>query len=250
MPNSKAWRAAALIIVAAAFALQGSYIIGLPGASAISPTIGTPAFIQATEAHSSGTPTSLSVSFGVLPATKHVAILATFGTSIGSAGFKVTDNQGNAYSQLIGLGTLNGIPGLWCAPILTSSGTFTITATATTNVLIGVFALEYSGTSCNLDKAAATLSNTSPYNCGSLTTQNAKDLLLVLLDTLSSTGTITYTAPTGFTIEKSQGVAATGQTAAIADQIVSATATYAPTFGASQNISSTPCLSVALLSSP
>jgi hypothetical protein len=99
-----------------------------------------------------------------------------------------------------------------------------------------------------MEKSGRAFTSTSPYNCGSFTTINAHDLLLVLLGTTGSTGTITYTAPSGFTIEKSQGVAATGQTAAIADKIVSATATFTPTFSASQNIASTPCLSVALLS--
>lgn len=238
------------VLLLTAFSLRGSYILQ-PGASAISPTIGTPAFIQAVEAHSAATPTTLSVSFGVLPVTKHVVVVGIIGTVLGATGVKVTDNQANGYSELTGLASgSNTIPGLWCAPVLTSSGTFTVTVTASTNVIVGMFAIEYSGTSCNLDKSAATLSNTSPYNCGSLTTQNAKDLLITLLNTRGSTGTITFTAPTGFTIEKSQGVAATGETGAIADQIVSATATYTPTFGASQNISSTPCLAVALLSSP
>jgi hypothetical protein len=226
--------------------MSASYLVVPP--SPIFPSTGIPALVQAVEAHTTGTPTSLSVSFGSLPALANVVIVAAFGNSIGASNVLVSDNQNNAYSKLIAPASTDQLVALWCTPVTASSGTYTATVTDSLNSLIGIFALEYSATSCNMEKSGRAFTSTSPYNCGSFTTINAHDLLLVLLGTTGSTGTITYTAPSGFTIEKSQGVAATGQTAAIADKIVSATATFTPTFSASQNIASTPCLSVALLS--
>lgn len=251
MHNSKI----ALLALAAALSVRASYIVGPSAASPVFPTTGTPAFVQAAEAHTAATPTNLSGSFASLPVVSHAVIVQVLTGGLSGTDdqtTQVTDNQGNAYSRLRqGPATQAGSPprtNLWCGIVATSAGTFTVTATNSSNSFFGLLLLEYSGTSCNEDQANGAVTSTSPYNCGSITTRNAKDLVLVTLQTQGSTGTITFTPPTGFTTRTSQGVAASGQTGAIADKIVSATATFTPTWTASQNITSSPCILVALLS--
>lgn len=247
---------AVLLVLAAALAMQGSYIICQP--TPIFPSTGTPSLIQAVEAHNAGTPSSLAVSFGSLPATANVVVA---GMIVGNAstgaieqGNVVTDNQANNYVRLVqtpasSVGTVPRVS-FWCTIVTASSGTFTVTGTINGNDTMGMFALEYAGTTCNPDKltGGSPVSDTSPYSCGSFTTSNAHDLLLTFLFTNASTGTITFTAPTGFTIEKSQTASASGRTGAIADEIVAATNTFTPTFAANQNLTASPCAFVALLS--
>ena len=230
--------------------IRASYIIG-PTSHPITPSTGTPAFVQ-TAGTSSGAGPTLTLSFGSLPAVAHVVIVAV--ASNGAAGLdgsdSITDNQSNAYARVnfSPKNTLIRIA-LWCAPVTTSSGTFTITSTFSAADLATVFALEYSGATCNPEKIADVSSqSTSPYSCGSITTVNARDLLLAFVNTPLSTGTINYTAPTGFTIRQSQGVIATGRTGSIADDIVSATNTFSPAYVADQNLANSSCLVVALIS--
>lgn len=257
MPNSRIGRVAALTLIA--FRLNASYIIGPTGPSPITPSLGTPKFIQSAEAHTATTPTSLSVSFGSLPAVGDVVVV--FGANGDDGDVKngltlvVTDNQGtghgNGYTRLqmnpTGSGSQPRVS-MWCAPVTTSSGTFTVTETADSNLVPGIMVLEYSGTSCNLDRWAEAVGATSPYNCGSITTVNPKDLVLVAITAGGSTGTVTFTTPTGFTSRVSQTSAAAGVVAAIADDIVSAVNTFTPTYGTGQNHATTPCAVAALLS--
>lgn len=244
-----------VLLVAFAFALQGSYIIGPTGPSPITPSLGIPKFIQAAEGHSSGTPTSLTVTLGSTPSVGDVVMIGLFGNGVTTTTIQtaqLSDNQasgGNAYSAVRAQPVANFISAaLWCGPVVSASGTFTVTATLSTNGFVGLFALEYSGQSCNQEKVAGAQTATSPYNCGTVTTVNANDLLLTLLYTPSATGTSTFTAPTGFTIEKSQAVAATGQVASIADNIVAATGTFTPTYSSSQNLANSQCVLVAIMS--
>jgi hypothetical protein len=243
------------VLVFVMFVLKASYIVG-PTSTPIFPSTGTPAFVQAVEAHTAGTPTSLAVSFSALPTVGNIVLLLavngndgdpTNGLTIG-----VTDNQhGNVYARLqINPNTPASAPrvSVWCAPVTQSGGTFTITESAASNLAPGVMAAEYSGTSCNLDAWANGNGATSPYSCGSVTTANAHDLVLAAIEAGSSTSTVTFTASTGFTIRKSQTVAASGQVVSYADDIVSATATFTPTYGTGQNHASTPCSTIALLS--
>lgn len=254
MLNSKAWRGAVILLIAAAFAIQGSYIIGPPGFGPIFPSTGTPSFIQAAEAHTAGTPSTLSVSFGSLPAVANIAIVGTLTGATGASDQTaiITDNQGNSYARLTIQPNNNGSVSrdtLWCTVVTASAGTFTATVNFSAAAVPGLFALEYAGTTCNPDKLTGdSTSLTSPYSCGSATTSNAHDLLITMLNTGGSIGAITFTAPTGFTIRTSQGASASGRTGAIADEIVSATASYTPTFSASQNIPTAPCAFIALLS--
>lgn len=240
----------------ACFALvaSASYLVVPP--SPLFPSSGTPAFVQAAEAHSTGTPTSLAISFASLPTVGNVVLLfglnGNDGDSTNGLTLSVADNQnGNVYARLqMNPNTPASAPrvSIWCAPVTVSSGTFTITETAASNLAPGLLAAEYSGTSCNLDKWANATGATSPYSCGSITTANAKDLVLIAIEAGSSTGTVTFTASAGFTIRKSQTVAATGQVISYADDIVAATATFSPTYATAQNHASTPCSVVALLS--
>ena len=249
-----ALRIAALVFVA--LVLRGSYINQPAPSTPIFPSTGTPAFVRAVENHNSGAPTSLSVSFGTLPAVANIVIVGPETSSALGTGLNVTDNQGNSYSRLIlqpssSIGAVSPRVSLWCTVVATSSGTFTTTATVDTdsaNALMQIFALEYAGTTCNPDALAGTIGSTSPYSCGSNTTRNGHDLLLTFLGTAGSTTTITYTAPASFTTRISQGVAATGITGAIADDIVTATSTYTPTFSASQNVAFSPCAFITLMS--
>jgi hypothetical protein len=257
MHNFKAWRTAAflLLLVAVAFVVQGSYIIGPTGAPPITPSTGTPVFVQTAEAHQTGTASPLSVSFGSLPAVNNVVIVAGVNVAGGATGNLegiVTDNQGNAYSRVTAF-PLNGatvaVAQFWCSPVVVSGGTFTVSIASSAASQKGIMVLEYSHTSCNPDKTAGASGATSPYSCGSATTINAKDLLLTsVVPTNGATGTVTFTAPAGFTIRQSQGVVANGVPMAVADNIVSAVGTFTPTFGASQNLASTVCLFTAMVS--
>jgi len=253
LSDPRTLRRVLVLLACLAFALQGSYIVG-PTSSSITPSTGNPAFVQAVEAHTAGTPTNLSVSFGSLPVVAHVVIVGVVsGPGPADHTAQVTDNQANGYSRLLIQPNIAGTvqrADLWCAPVATSTGTFTATVTFSTNTLMGIFALEYSGTTCNMDKAAAANTNTSPYNCGSITTVNAKDLVLAFLGTNPALAAVTYTAPTGFTIRKSQTDPTLGLTGSIADKIVSGTATFTPTYTATQNVVTSPCITSALISTP
>lgn len=245
------------VLMLAALALRGSYIVGPTGPSAITPSLGTPKFIQGQECHTAATPTSLPCSFGVLPVVGDVVVAFVLNGGDGSGNpitARVTDNQGsgngNGYTRLQTQPRNGSVPYAqeWCAPVIVSGGTFTVTADWNVNTVPGLMILEYSGTSCNMDKFDAASGGTSPYSCGTFTTANAKDLVLSALVAGGSTGTVTFTAPSGFTQRLSQAVAANGVVGAIADNIVAATGTFTPTWGTGQNHASTPCGTAALLS--
>lgn len=233
------------------FALQASYITQLVS-TVITPSTGTPVFVQAVEAHTAATPTSLAVSLGTLPVVGNVVMVGAITTvNIVDLDVDITDNQSNAYSRSVMFPNTTGLiqrVSLWCGPVATSAGTYTVTMTTTSNTGMQIFAAEYSGTSCNPDRPAGASTSTSPYNCGNITTRNANDLLLSILGTNGSTGTIAITPPTGFTTRVSQLVAASGVTGAFADQIVAATNTFTPTWTADQNVTNSRCAQAAIMS--
>ena len=238
-----------------AFALRASYINQPSTGGANTPSTQTPAFVQAVEAHTAATPTSLGVNMSTQPVVGNVIIFAigTGGAATDAGNAKATDNQGNSYTRLSMFQLNNGsVPraSLWCGVVAHSSGTFTVTGTLPTNELIGVAAAEYSGSTCNPDQVQfASVGGTSPYACGAgIATQNAKDLLLTFITAGGATGTTTFTAPTGFTIRVSQVAAASGVVLSLADDIVSATGTFNPTYGTGQNHASTPCVFAGLMS--
>ena len=252
MHNSKLWQAASLLILILAIGLQGSYIIG-PTTSPITPSTGIPKFVQTAEAHQT-TIGTLSASFGSLPQINNavfVAATATGGSPVDqNLELKITDNQGNAYVKVASYQfTADPEVSLWCSIALTSSGTYTVTADSNSLTAKGIMLLEYSATTCNPDKTTFAQSAASPYSCGSFTTQNTNNLLLTVLGVGSGgTGTITFTAPTGFAIKNSFGVVASGNPMAVADEVVSTAGTFTPTFGASQNRATTQCVFAAMIS--
>lgn len=253
MHNSKSWWLAVLAVLLLAVGLPGSYIVG-PTSHPITPSTGTPSFVQTAEAHTTGGG-SLSVSFGSLPAISNVVIVgvALSASAAGSLQGTINDNQNNPYVRVNNFpinGAATAVTSFWCAVVTTSSGTFTVTLPNTTSATLrGIMIFEYANTSCNPDKSTGASGATSPYSCGSITTINAKDLLLTAVaPTNGAAGTVTFTPPAGFTIRNSFGTVASGLPFAVADDIVSVANTYSPTFGASQDLASTPCILTAMIS--
>lgn len=234
-----------------AFSLQASYIIKPAPATPIFPSTSTPSFVQSKQ-NTGALVTTVSASFTALPAVGNVVIVGLGTYTQNAQTMNVTDNQGNPYSRLqltpndttttVSRGTL------WCALVEVSSGTFTVTGTTVINSNPIIFLLEYKNATCNLDRFSSAVTATSPYSCGSITTLNPNDLIIAFLAfAFGGGGTITYTPPTGFTVRESQTNGALISTGSIADNIVSATGTFASTYSTSQNNTS-PCLQAALLS--
>lgn len=247
----KPWDLVVILLLGFTVWVQGSYIIGPPGFGPIFPSTGIPSFVQS-KFNVTAAATSIAVSFTTLPAITNVVIVG-LESGTGNTAESVTDNQGNAYSKLtkIPADLAAGAHGtMWCAPVVVSAGTFTITGT-TSSIVHSIFILEYKNGTCNLDVLSGAAGSTSPYSCGSLTTRNANDLIVAFLAfQWGGGGTITYTAPSGFTIRESQTDGATFLAAgSIADKIVSATGTFNGTYstGGKDNVSQG-CMQVALLS--
>lgn len=226
-----------------------SYLIA--PATPIFPSSSIPAFIQSKQA-TGNTVTSLAASFSSLPKVGNIVIAAVATNGINDQTQNVVDNQGNSYSRLMLIPnnlTAATRGSLWCGVVKASSGTFTVTeSTVTANsplLLLG----EYKNGTCGIDTSSSAIGNTSPYSCGSITTRNANDLLIAFLEfNFGGGGTVTYTPPTGFTARESQTNGALIPGGSFADDIVSATGTFASTYGTSQNNINEPCLQVALLS--
>lgn len=156
----------------------------------------------------------------------------------------ITDNQGNAYAVMAQTPNVLTVSAtLFCAVVGVASGTFTLTGSWNSGGDNTLFASEYSGASCTLDQVATGTGGTSPFGCGSFTTLNANDLLITLINN-NSGGTVTYTAPSGFTREAQQTDGG-HQSGAYADQIITSTGTYTPTWVVSSN-ATTNCSLVAL----
>ena len=236
-----------------ALALRASYIVQPAPSQPIFPSTTTASLVQSAKNQTASTPTSLSVNFGSQPAVGDIVVAGgVTDSSAQDASLIMSDNQNGSYVRL------NMTPNssaattqrssLWCAPIVASSGTYTVTATVPINTFIGIFVLEYHNGTCNPDKLTGASTNTSPYNCGSFTTSNANDILVTMLNIDGASATPTFTAPSGFTIQQQQTVVASGIPAAIADQITSATAAFSPTWTSNKNQALSPCSFVALLS--
>lgn len=234
--------------------LSASYLTQ-PSSTVITPSTGTPAFVQAVEAHTTGTPTSLGVNMGTQPVVGNVIIVgaATLGADADSGLVQVSDNQGNTGYSRLTLFQLSGLvprASLWCGVVVQSSGTYTITMTTPANDGMGITAAEYSGTSCNPDIIQlANQGATSPYACGgSMTPRNARDLYIAFIFAVNATLTTTFTPPTSFTERVNQPTAASGLVVSLSDRIVSATSTFTPTYATGQNHAGTPCVFAAMMS--
>jgi hypothetical protein len=201
--------------------------------------------------------TSVSLSFMSTPTVGNVIVVGVGVANFGDGRFPfLADNQaggGNVYSGLISYtctplsgACINGSNAatFFCSVVAVSSGTFTITSTTYNNNYPNLFIREYSGGSCNPDKISAASGSTSPYGCGSITTANANDLLVTQM-TMNSGVDITFTQPAGFGNLQQQS-SATGQPGAMADEIVSSTGTFSPTWTTSANGSPGVCTLAAL----
>jgi hypothetical protein len=196
-----------------------------------------------------------TVTFGSTPTVGNTIVVGISANEGGCGTTLVADNQaglGNVYVRVnfwqSGCGNSMVEASIWCAPVIASTGTFIVTAnagnpTGATGSFFTLFALEYSGLSCNGDQVAGATTASSPYNCGSITTKNANDLLVAILD-LNAGGTTTATVSSGYTIQLQQN-APTSEIGFYADQIVTSTLTTAPTFTSSSSATSN-CIVTAL----
>lgn len=219
---------------------------GMTAGGGVGPSPGTPTFIQAKTAFSTTGVSTQTVTFDAAPTVGNVVIVAVL-TSTNQIGIDhVLDNHGNP--QYIGLmrkfdsGSLGA--NLFCTPVYATGGTFTISSTSLGTLFQTVLAAEFSGTNCKLDNNAGVASATTPYDCGSYVTQNAKDLLLAVINN-NNPLTVTFTAPTGFTQIAAVTNGAVAQPGALAYQVVSATSTYDPQYVTSTNVGSV-CIGSAL----
>ena len=253
MLNTKLWWSALLLLILA-IGVQASYIIGPP--PAIFPSTSTPVFIQAATPNASGSSTTSSSSFSALPVIAHavmVGVTTVSGTIATQQLSTVSDNQGNTYSRMTDAGgnTTNTHGSWWCGVVTVSSGTFTVTVTNLAAVFQGILPLEYSGMSCNQDRNANAITSTSPYNCGSITTVNAKDVVFAffaLADGGGAPNPVTYTPSAGFTIRSSLTDANKIPIGSVADDVVSTAGTFTPTMTSNTASANNPCITVAMLS--
>jgi hypothetical protein len=205
--------------------------------------------VQSTKAASTSSVSSQTISFSSLPTVGNVVIVGEIGGN-SSTSMTMADNQTNSYSLLGSepAGQANRQTTIWCTSVLTSSGTFTITATPLANGnFISLFAAEYSGLTCNPDQSNVGTGTTTPYTCGSITTRNAKDLLVSVFN-WNGSGTVTFSITAGWTIEQQETNGTLVEAGAYADQVVSSTGTFNPSWTISANATAT-CVNVALQAS-
>lgn len=258
MRLSKLASFAAAGLILASLSLRGSYLI-VP--SLIFPSSSTPAAGPSSPAGAQGTGVNVSVTLTPLPTVGSVVVVGFVGVSTGQS-FKVTDNQasgGNAYSWLYlfqnDQSLTNPKVAVFCGVVKASSGTFTITANS---VVAGsgkfVAAKEYKNGTCNLDAVSpGAIGNTHPYSCGSLTTTNAKDILIAFVgQSFGGGGTNTATAPAGFTVIATQANGNLVATGSMADQITAATGTFNGTYDLTNvlqpSVNNTSCGQLAIMS--
>jgi hypothetical protein len=201
----------------------------------------------ATPTPGTGTVLSQTISFSTLPTVGNTVVVATI-ISNDAANLTAADNQSNSYSLVKAAppGSVGIQVSIFCTSVLTSSGTFTVTATnAGSSAFITMFASEYSGASCNPDQSTGISGQAnSPYACGTMTTRNAKDVLVSVID-WDGSGTQTFSISGGFTIEGQVNNGTSSQAGAYADQIVSSTGSFNPAWTVSAN-GTTSCVNIAL----
>jgi hypothetical protein len=259
MRISKLAFAALLALIAVTVPTPGSYII-TPSGGAIFPSSSTPSTGTSTPAGNTGTGVNVSVTLTPLPTVGSIVVVG-FAAVSAQQSFKVTDNQSpsNAYSWLYLFqndeSLTNPRVAVFCSVVKVSSGTFTVTANSVT-AGSGKFvvAKEYKNGTCNLDAVSpGAIGNTHPYSCGSLTTGNAKDILIAIVgQSFGGGGTNTATAPTGFTVIATQTNGNVVATGSMADQITSATGTFNGTYDLTNvlqpSVNNTVCGQLALMS--
>ncbi len=180
----------------------------------------------------SGVGGNISVSFSSTPTTGNI-VLVSCGTDSNASAPTVADNQSNNYT--VKIHTPNATVGITSAiaPIVTASGTFTVTCTQTGfTVLSTILIREYSGSSITVDKVAGAVTSTGgnapPDNISSgntATTTVANELIVGMSLTDDAT---TGAVGTGFSnfVKSSSNP----RVMMVEDKTVSSTGTYAAIF--------------------
>lgn len=191
-------------------------------------------FIQSSECQSASGVTSYSCSLASLPAVGNAVIVVvgfTYGSNGNIAFGAVSDNQsGNTYTNLANSTGSYAAVALAGTVVMGSSGTFTVSAAASANGSAGILSIivaEYSGVTLTIDGTAVS-GDGDPF--GTVTTTNAKDVILAGISADRSVTNTYWTAASGFTQRypsSNLGV----NTVGLQDQFVSATNTYSPAFG-------------------
>lgn len=151
-------------------------------------------------------------SFGSPPTVGNTIVVGVSGNN--STG-GCTDNQSNTYTkQFTDAGALAKVE-VFTAPVSTSSGTFTVTCGTVGFTYYTMLATEFSGlnNASIFDSSASGAENTtSPFDCGTITTTNASDMLFSVLENSTGAST-TFGAGSGFAIATSVGIAASIESA-------------------------------------
>lgn len=249
-----------VLVGLAAFSLQASYIVGprpsnFPSNAIPASGSSTP---PATGSSATGT-TTVSVNLTPPPTVGNIVVVAFVEITNSTVQTQsMADNQNGAYPRLLifpnSAATQVVHLTLWCSVIKASSGTFTITGSSTATSAKWISAKEYKNTTCNQDvTGVGATGNTHPYSCGSLSTVNAKDIVIALIGySFGAGGTNTFTAPTGFTLVSSQTDGNQIAAGSFAENITSAAGTFSGTYDATNilapSVNGTSCAQVAILS--
>jgi hypothetical protein len=197
---------------------------GLLGAAAAPP-------IQTQNAFSSTGASLASTAFSTNPVIGRVSLVAcVVYTASSTSTISFTDNYSNSYTTLSSYygSSSSLLIGLGYAPITATGTSFAPTChyTANTATYITVISAEYAGLSTGSlsDGVISAPFTTASATCGTLTTTNPTDLLLLFVGSDSAAGSWSITPPTGFTVRNTRGAAA------IADRDVTSTGSYDMTF--------------------
>jgi hypothetical protein len=172
-----------------------------------------------------------SGAFGASPVTGNTILVFIWTESNGAAGrgvvTGVNDTAGNTYTPDKVATNSEDRCSVYRASNITGGSTFKITAQTSGNAYITFCAVEVSGldNSSPLDGAGSTATgiiNVTQPHTGAFSTANANDLLIA---THCTSGTTTFTAPTGFTNIAKHGSGGTNEDGTADYQIVSATQT-------------------------
>jgi len=134
------------------FTVSATNAIGTGPASAssnaVTPSSGTPSFVQQVSGHGHGGSLSVTPASAVVAGDRMVVEVGAWNSS-GATASGVTDSAGNSYTELTHFTASDGTEmSVWTAPITAGGGTRpTITAKTTSAADIGVAAMEYSGLS-------------------------------------------------------------------------------------------------------
>lgn len=225
-----------------------------------------PALVQASAFHShTSSGTTIDVTYGTTPTVGNMLTLVVVGNQ--GSDFTVsgcTDNQSTANTYTIrahkeGSGGISGYTvAILTAPVVTSTGTFTVTCTASASSYLTLIPFEWSGVSstpdldgtANIEKAADAPDYITCYASTGIATTNAKDVILSGLSqvrgnpigiTVGATGD-TYVMPTN-SVQQNSSCCGGGAAEYL---ITSATGTYTPTFGLGDTYQPAVCSSIVM----